>query len=744
MISSSTVACFIACLIACALSVNVLSAALSFTPDTAFLVLTPDEALEGSLNTTNTIITLREGYCSSLQVDTTTAKTNDATITLTIPSKLIKTVPLPMFYTLAIDSTSQPSKSSLSPLASMAVSCTNQDIVPVPASTPRYCYPRRVNQKSATFVIASEDDIAHIAAQKCTHVAGPLVIANLSLQPNRYIAGLGLLQTIEGALLITNNTGLLLDHFVGLKSVNMKPAGENTAMAALAVQYVPYNVSTSIGLAIINNTRLQDSTDVSAFLSIAHGFVLFTGNGGGCVTLDSPVVDPGRAYIELDAPSTCQCAFTMVPATPSRCVSWLPAQIDVHCAGGTIAHDADVAPYLTQACTVLTSGLFIAGPVQSEARLYTAFQYVHTIVGSLHVCDTTGLVGLEMLKNLVTVDSVVIMNNMDLFDARLPNLQPSTRVFVQNNTQLCDSGLPFETAGCGNMTLNFHFELFWNSNVFGGKRNFYPIINDNVVSVVISKLKAISKGPFDVSAFHFQLLAMNSGFYVFPSLISIDITFLFTSSADSLKLLSTVSDPDIANDLVESINSRLIFCSYYTDRALTVRRSGHSNLVELDFPAYACIGSECKSNTLNGYQMDDASNDSNDNDSSSTYFRQFEISALTNIEQTLHTVDGLNNRVDNSAVTLAALSLFKPSVVIGPSIPTCNYMQLADCIDDTKQTVISNKLKSVSYEQLQTSLVYGIPIPIPPVLGFESISTTNSVLMQWDVPADGSVFLVDS
>ena len=300
---SSLATCVLACLLASASSASITSAVLSFTPDTAFLTLNLGGTFNRSLLVTSSpliIIMLREGFLHPVHLDTSAATVSGNTVSVVVPSLLFKTLPLPMFYSLTVVNTtnSSSSTSAISPVTDYPVTALNQGVVLAPPVAPKYCSPLKT-QKSRSFTIESESDLANIAIQKCTHVAGPLIVRDMSLPASYYIAGLGLLRTIEGSLVIINNTNLLLDHFVGLESVASKYI--QLALASDIVSaYVPYSVSSNISLVIVNNTGLQDSSDISSFLSmITDGFALFSNNSGStCVDLGNAAIDPSTAYIE--------------------------------------------------------------------------------------------------------------------------------------------------------------------------------------------------------------------------------------------------------------------------------------------------------------------------------------------------------------------------------------------------------------------------------------------------------------
>ena len=246
--TSLLAACVIAWCIGCAYAVSVFTASITFTIDVAHVLLVFSEPIiQPFFFNTLAAFAIREGYYKAIALDTSTAVIHSSSIAFTLPSELLKTAPLPMFYTLTVASNAS---SYISPVDALPVASFNQESVRTSPTRPRYCQPPRA-QSNRTFAIQTEADLAHLAAQRCTHIAGPAIVANLNLPQSHYIAGLGLIQFIEGSLLISNNTNLLLDHFASLKSVGAAIA--TTAeqhMIDIVSEYVPYGVTGTAVLAV--------------------------------------------------------------------------------------------------------------------------------------------------------------------------------------------------------------------------------------------------------------------------------------------------------------------------------------------------------------------------------------------------------------------------------------------------------------------------------------------------------------
>ena len=146
--------------------------------------------------------------------------------------------------------------------------------------------------------------------------------------------------------------------------------------------------------------------------------------------------------------------------------SW-PTGDDRVCDGGTIADPTDLDRFAFRYCTVIAGDLTITGQVASEPDLFLVFMNVRHITGTLSIIDTRNLVALELFESLESAAAVILVNNYDLIDARLPMLSNATNVTVYGNTVLCIDGHPFATGGCGDVELVFQI-TFHNYFTFTG------------------------------------------------------------------------------------------------------------------------------------------------------------------------------------------------------------------------------------------------------------------------------------
>jgi hypothetical protein len=83
----------------------------------------------------------------------------------------------------------------------------------------------------------------------------------------------------------------------------------------------------------------------------------------------------------------------------------------------------------------------------TEDVLFQAFGKITKIHGTFQVIGTVSLVGLDFFANLSYAEAVIITGNLQLVDAKLPNLEP-TPVFIHNNQRLCRAAFPNGSGEC--------------------------------------------------------------------------------------------------------------------------------------------------------------------------------------------------------------------------------------------------------------------------------------------------------
>ena len=123
--------------------------------------------------------------------------------------------------------------------------------------------------------------------------------------------------------------------------------------------------------------------------------------------------------------------------------------------------------YKTQGCTIIVGDLYITNLPSSVSQvpLLNVFQNIPTIRGTLYYQNNLYGNALTFLKNLKQVNSVALLNNPNLLDARLLSLQSlSGSVSVAGCDRLCPARYPTigfnpSDGGCTNKQFQYFFGI---------------------------------------------------------------------------------------------------------------------------------------------------------------------------------------------------------------------------------------------------------------------------------------------
>ena len=134
--------------------------------------------------------------------------------------------------------------------------------------------------------------------------------------------------------------------------------------------------------------------------------------------------------------------------------------------GATIAHAVTLRQFAAKAYTTILGDLTLSlsDASVSDAELVSAFQSVSKIQGSLIVRGSSNLVSLDVFRQLRYVGNITLVGNVNLVDARLPELQTRGSVVIEGNPRLCQAWLPgapasSSPAACTNVAVTQHYTL---------------------------------------------------------------------------------------------------------------------------------------------------------------------------------------------------------------------------------------------------------------------------------------------
>lgn len=311
----------------------------------------------------------------------------------------------------------------------------------------------------ATVVIASPEDLEDLGARGCRTLPSSLEIRNLNNpSPALVEAALGPVVNIEGSLLVTGCTGLDLSPLVAGLATLASAATSSRLQQGVYSALVTDNVN--IGL-----TAAQVRVLVAA--SAGQGVVRVADNTGFCPTASDLASSDGwwrfPAVVQL-AFVTSQCAPTPCsmytdPSNTDSCVSSCadPGVCPTPCRGRIVSTASDISPFLPATngdqpalCQLMVGSLVLNKMTAAAVNLlHDAFASLTTIAsGGLVVTANEHLVVLHDFAALEHADFVLISDNVNLTDARLPNLVTGINVTVDNNRHLCDSAGPYGSEAC--------------------------------------------------------------------------------------------------------------------------------------------------------------------------------------------------------------------------------------------------------------------------------------------------------
>ena len=117
------------------------------------------------------------------------------------------------------------------------------------------------------------------------------------------------------------------------------------------------------------------------------------------------------------------------------------------CPGVTVSDISTLIQYQQKRCSIIMGDLTISISDNSfsYADLVSAFGTVTKIQGDLIISGTQYLVGLNFFQQLRQVNTISILSNMALVDARMPALLLFDAVKREYNPRLCESWLPGST-----------------------------------------------------------------------------------------------------------------------------------------------------------------------------------------------------------------------------------------------------------------------------------------------------------
>jgi hypothetical protein len=111
-------------------------------------------------------------------------------------------------------------------------------------------------------------------------------------------------------------------------------------------------------------------------------------------------------------------------------------------------------------CQYLDGSLDLGSLDVPESHLNSVLSTLEVISETLILRDNEYIVSLRCLSSLNQVEQIVIVNNSNLLDARLPSLRPGVDIVVVDNPMLCLDGWPYGTRPCrGKVRVSTQLEL---------------------------------------------------------------------------------------------------------------------------------------------------------------------------------------------------------------------------------------------------------------------------------------------
>ena len=153
------------------------------------------------------------------------------------------------------------------------------------------------------------------------------------------------------------------------------------------------------------------------------------------------------------------------------------AAFSIPCRSRVVTHRRHLAYYIEHECTSLAGDLVIASLEHVTVdELNAAFGMIETIDGNLVIRGSPGIVTLDFLSSLWTVQNVTLSHNVNLVDARIITLESVGMIDNSHNERLCPARhlsltLIEETADCvsvdGTLIVMASGYLFFSPRIIG-------------------------------------------------------------------------------------------------------------------------------------------------------------------------------------------------------------------------------------------------------------------------------------
>eukprot|EP00050_Salpingoeca_kvevrii_P017053 m.61267 g.61267 ORF g.61267 m.61267 type:complete len:2175 (+) comp7330_c0_seq1:95-6619(+) len=222
-------------------------------------------------------------------------------------------------------------------------------------------------------------------------------------------------------------------------------------------------------LIVTKNARLNSLGNLLQIVDVDEG-VQIKNNPKLCIDSAIQYMNNDASFLSYDHEQCSQpCGLFLRDAL---CESFC-AECDVPCQAQPIQQLVDLEYYTQSNCKTIAGSLIIRElPASMNPHVLTqALRNVTQIIGKLIVRENRWLCSLDFLPSLESVDSIEVVGNTNLVDARLLSLRQTASVFVEGNPHLCPdfhpSLTPFKSypENCGRVDVTLAFEIFGNSQV---------------------------------------------------------------------------------------------------------------------------------------------------------------------------------------------------------------------------------------------------------------------------------------
>ena len=256
-------------------------------------------------------IFLQEGFLSSQQLGATVTSVSGATVTFSLIASIHKKLPFETFYSLTMPSQTYYGADTMvfNQVSNFDLSVT--DSCPTCASfiSDSQCNPP-LNDK-----INSLADLQSVGASECTQWPKPLIISSLTNLSSKILtAGLGLIRSIQGYLLIENNTYFTMNAFVSLTNIVT-----NNFFNPL------FNGTDSI--VIENNLQLDGLSSLNILLNYTSSGDIIVINNGMCLQSDGRMLwSRPNVVVIYNISDSCDCVMysTTMPNSPQPICTSIP------------------------------------------------------------------------------------------------------------------------------------------------------------------------------------------------------------------------------------------------------------------------------------------------------------------------------------------------------------------------------------------------------------------------------------